>query len=241
MSYCVINNIDYMISVCMATYNGEKYIREQLMSILSQLDEKDEVIISDDGSTDNTLNIIRSIGDDRLHLLHHKSCGETSFVKAKNNFENALSKAKGEYIFLADQDDIWKENKVMTFLRYLADYHCVQSDCTLMCETPYTSGKLKFRKSLLGNIIHLPFRGCNMAFTKDFLDVVLPFPPKIVTHDSWIGCCAVAKSSYKKIDEELLNYRIHPDNVSVGKSRNTLLYKIKYRIDLLLAVIKRCL
>lgn len=95
-----------MISVCMATYNGEEYIKEQLESILCQLGEMDEIIISDDGSTDNTLNIIESYNDSRIKI--HINTGKHGFVY---NFENALQKAKGEYIFLSDQDDIWLPEK----------------------------------------------------------------------------------------------------------------------------------
>ena len=83
------------ISVCMATYNEAKYIREQLESILCQLSEDDEIIVSDDGSTD----IIMSYHDNRVKVLHHISSPGSSFVKATRNFENALLHAHGDYIF----------------------------------------------------------------------------------------------------------------------------------------------
>ena len=94
-----------MISVCIATYNGEKYIKEQLLSILPQLGKKDEVIISDDHSTDNTLDIVKGLNDNRIKIvMNNREKGYTS------NFENALSYAIGDYIFLSDQDDIWMSN-----------------------------------------------------------------------------------------------------------------------------------
>lgn len=229
-----------MISVCLTTYNGEKYIKEQLDSILNQLGENDEVIISDDGSTDRTLDVIAQIGDNRITVLHHESCGKTSFIKAKNNFENALKHAKGDYIFLADQDDIWKPEKVKVFMEYLGTYECVESDAELTAQTPYTVGHLEEHRGLLANTIYLPFRGCCMAFTKDLLDLVLPIPDSVITHDAWIGCCAVARKKYFKIKEDLISYRIHDNNVSVGKNNNTFAYKIYYRICLLFNVIVRC-
>ena len=87
------------ISVCMASYNEAKYIREQLESILCQLSEDDEIIVSDDGSTDGTIDIIMSYHDNRVKVLHHISSPGSSFVKATRNFENALLHAHGDYIF----------------------------------------------------------------------------------------------------------------------------------------------
>ncbi|OUC60285.1 glycosyltransferase [Acinetobacter seifertii] len=81
------------ISVCMATYNGEKYIKEQLVSILKQISETDEVIISDDSSVDNTLNIIKSINDSRVKV--YRNC----FRNVIKNFEFSISKASGDIIF----------------------------------------------------------------------------------------------------------------------------------------------
>ena len=96
-----------MISVCIATYNGEKYIKQQLLSILKQIKVNDEIIISDDHSTDKTFNIIKSFNDTRIKFfLNNKGKGYT------RNFENALEKAHGDIIFLSDQDDIWIDNKV---------------------------------------------------------------------------------------------------------------------------------
>ena len=85
-----------MISVCMATFNGEKYIEEQINSILLQLGKEDEIIISDDGSTDNTLDIIRELNDERIKLYqNNKQHGYA------HNFENALIHASGDYIFFS--------------------------------------------------------------------------------------------------------------------------------------------
>ena len=116
-----------MISVCIATYNGEKYIKEQLLSILPQLGKKDEVIISDDHSTDNTLDIVKGLNDNRIKIvMNNREKGYTS------NFENALSYAIGDYIFLSDQDDIWMSNKVDYCIAELKEYDLVVSDAILI-------------------------------------------------------------------------------------------------------------
>ena len=106
-----------MISVCIATHNGEKYIKKPLASILSQLDFSDEIVISDDGSTDQTINLIQSLEDKRIKIFTYKQCFDysklylSSYYYATANFHNALRHAQGEIIFLADQDDIWEKDK----------------------------------------------------------------------------------------------------------------------------------
>ena len=96
------------ISVAMAVFNGEKYIKEQILSILKQLNKYDELVISYDKSSDNTYRIISelAIRDNRIKIFSGSSCG---IIK---NFENALRHCKNDYIFLSDQDDIWLDNKV---------------------------------------------------------------------------------------------------------------------------------
>lgn len=116
------------ISVCMATYNGERFIKDQISSILNQkFDEENEIdlelVISDDGSTDSTVNIINEINDDRIKLYHHKNKRTHKYFNSAfactENFNYAVSKATGDYIFLSDQDDVWYEWKLQTSLTAL--------------------------------------------------------------------------------------------------------------------------
>ena len=116
-----------MVSVCMTTYNGEKFIREQIASILCQLQDHDELIISDDGSTDSTIEIVNSLGDVRIKF--YQNC----FKNVVKNFEFTISKAVGDYIFLSDQDDIWHRNKVESFL-----------DCFFRTEADFVISNLEF-------------------------------------------------------------------------------------------------
>ena len=95
-----------MNSVCMASFNGERYIKEQIDSILLQIGEDDELIISDDGSTDQTVDVICSYRDDRIKFVRN-----VNRHGCIGNFENALRVASGDFIFLADQDDIWLSDK----------------------------------------------------------------------------------------------------------------------------------
>ena len=113
-----------MISVCMATYNGEKFIEGQLDSILSQLDSKDELVISDDSSTDSTINIIKSFKDSRIKLYELQKFQSPIF-----NFENSLKHSVGDIIVLSDQDDLWESNKIKVIRDSFKE---VSSNITLM-------------------------------------------------------------------------------------------------------------
>lgn len=241
-----------MISVCMATYNGEKFIKEQIDSILCQLSEDDELIISDDGSTDKTLEIINSYDDKRIKLLFHNSKNIsigiselTNFYYTTSNFENALKCAKGDYIFLADQDDIWEKDRINLMIQELHENDLVMCNFSLIdgsgkktCEKFYDKDPIsKFR---IINIIKSKFIGCCMAFTRVLLDKSLPFPPELMAHDYWIGCLS---SKYKFIDISLHRYRRHGYNVSPSaeKSQNSFVIKIKYRLIFLFKLYKRIL
>ena len=100
-----------MISVCIATYNGEKYIREQLDSILVQLGPDDEIVVCDDRSSDRTLELIEGYRDSRIHV--HRNEKNLGHVR---NFEKAISLSRGDYLFLSDQDDVWLPGRVQEML-----------------------------------------------------------------------------------------------------------------------------
>lgn len=221
------------ISVCIATYNGAQYIKAQLDSILCQLGDDDEVIVSDDSSTDNTVEIIRQIGDARIKLFTGQQFKSPIF-----NFENAISKAQGRYIFLSDQDDEWEPNKIAITLEYLSVYNLVVSDCKLIDEngteiSPSFYLVNKSRTGFISNIIKNSYLGCCMAFDRKISDAILPFPRHIAMHDIWIGLLTelIGKSIF--IPNKLVSFRRHGANFSPTskKSSFSLLFKIKYRVQ----------
>lgn len=240
------------ISVCMATYNGSKYIRKQISSILEQLDFNDELIISDDGSTDDTIQIVRTFNDDRIILLKHKKREVVlkgkihSHYLVSSNFENALKKSTGDVIFLADQDDVWANNKVSVMLLHLKKHSLVMSNFIVINEDDKVIGNSFFSsvnlpRGLLNNIIKPLYHGCCMGFRREVLDIALPFPSKMILHDSWIGILAEKFYTVKFIEDELVLYRRHSFNSSslMGKSTNSLIFRIKYRIVLFFQLVKR--
>ena len=221
-----------MISVCIATYNGEKYIGEQLASILPQLGPNDEVVISDDGSTDGTLTVIGLQGDDRIRLFEGPQRHSPI-----HNFENALRHAKGDYIFLADQDDVWKPNKVEVCMRWLETYGCVVSDAEV------TNAGLRPMFPSLYNIMYVRegrwynmlwkngYTGCCMAFDRKILEWSLPFPVDIPMHDIWIGNVAASMDRVKFLPDKLVYFRRHSDVAScnVNGSRYSRWQQIIFR------------
>lgn len=197
-----------MVSICIATYNGEKFIKDQLKSILCQINHNDEVIISDDGSTDNTIAEINTIKDIRIKLYFNKT--KRGYT---NNFENALLNAKGSIIFFSDQDDIWLPDKYSTMLRYLEDYDMVMSNSKVTDENLNILVDSFFdiynsRPGLVKNIIFSTYYGSCMAFKRRILNYALPFPKnEEICFDIWIGLVSEVVGKVKFIPEPLILYR----------------------------------
>ncbi|PML13667.1 alpha-L-Rha alpha-1,3-L-rhamnosyltransferase [Vibrio breoganii] len=211
-----------MISVCMASFNGERYIEDQIRSVIKQLSSSDELIISDDGSTDNTKKIISELAlcDARIKILDGPRLG------LQKNFENALKHSIGDLIFLCDQDDVWKEDKVKLMVNELNDFDLVVSDCNIVDQNMNVLHNSFFKVNgsghgLLRNIAKNSYLGCCMAFNRKILDRSLPFPDDIPMHDWWIGLVAQAIGKVKLYDIALINYRRHGSNASPTSERST--------------------
>lgn len=203
-----------MISVCMATKNGAKYIGEQIDSILSQIGPDDELIISDDHSTDETRAIIASYDDSRIKLFVNKNIDGVV-----SNFENALRQASGEIIFLSDQDDVWMPDKISTMKHELLTHDVVISDCSVANDAleifePSFFAVNNSGKGIIRNIIKNSYMGCCMAFTRKVLEKALPFPSNIPMHDMWIGLIGEMNYNVKFLDMPLVYYRRHQRNAS---------------------------
>lgn len=237
-----------MISVCIATYNGEKYLREQVESILAQLDEGDEIVISDDNSSDKTIDVLQALGDARVRILHHDpSQVTTSFPldKPTHNFENALKHAKGDIIFLADQDDIWLPGKVEKMLAALqnadmAMHDCIVVDSDLQELFPSYFDIVCVSTNAWRNIFKCTLLGCCMAMRRCVLEKALPFPKSRVGHDLWLGMVADRKFRFTLVREPLLKYRKHSSSTTTAgqRSSNSLWFKLRYRMSVLRHLLK---
>lgn len=226
-----------MISVCIPTYNGEKYIQRQLDSILYQLSLEDEVIISDDSSGDRTLEIIKGLNDSRIIL--HENC---SFKSPIFNLENALKSAKGVFIFLSDQDDVWLPDRLKMMMEKLRDHDVVVCNSHIVDQEERIIHESYFEwkgcgHGFIRNLKKNSYLGCSLAFNRKILEFVLPFPKKIAMHDIWIGMVSEMIGKTYFLEEPLFLYRRHEDNYTAAIHKTddklsdfTVWYKIWYRV-----------
>jgi len=213
----VISSNGIRVSVCMATYNGASFIREQIASILPQLAENDEFVIVDDASADDTVNIIESFRDRRILIVQQER--NQGVVQS---FGRALKQARGEIIFLADQDDVWRADKVNAFLEAFSahsDWNVVVSDLVVidaegnLAPQPKSASR-KFHRGLFRTLVQNGYQGSAMAFRRSILGYCLPFPADIPIHDVWIGLVNWFVGEAGFIAEPLLLYRRHGNNDS---------------------------
>ena len=234
---------DLSVSVAMATFNGEKYVAQQIESILVQLAPTDELVISDDGSTDDTLTVLRKFAheDKRVKALQGRNLGIIM------NFERVIRACKGDLIFLSDQDDVWMPNKVQVIKKHFekdSDLTLVMSDLEVVDQNLKTlhPSFVKMRgcsTGILKNIVKNGYVGCALAYRRELNRIVLPFPSKIPMHDSWIGILAEIFGKVKVIDERLVLYRRTEDNMTSLQSKTSLGQKIIWRIDMAYLLLMR--
>ena len=210
-----------MISIALASYNGEKYIRQQIDSILAQTIQKFELVVCDDCSTDSTLTILQEYekNDSRIHVYENEQN-----LGFKKNFEKAVSLCSGEYIAFCDQDDIWLPEHLQFLLENIEGFSLscgnneyIRPDGSSMnttgdreCRFTYTTGNFLYMLLLRGN----KFQGASMMMLTDFAKRNLPIPPSVKYHDIWFACCACMEHGLNYKNDVITKYRIHGNNVT---------------------------
>ena len=226
--------LDMKISVALCTYNGEKYIAEQLDSILNQSESVDEIILCDDGSTDKTVAIIREYQQKHPEIFkiysNEKNLGYTK------NFEKAIQLCTGDLIFLCDQDDVWKPNKVQV-VKTIAARNPNKNTFAHRIEILEKNGKSSTQSfwdidgfnpnstndSILKYLLFERniFPGMSIAITKDAQQKYLPLisQEKKIIHDFELLIKSCRDNAFKVIDESLTRYRMH-ENQNIGFDKN---------------------
>ena len=219
-----------MISVALAAYKGEKYIYEQIKSILPQLARDDEIIVSDDRPGGITEKIVRKMmeKDKRIKYVEGKGKGVVE------NFVNAIRYCRGDKIFLCDQDDVWLPDKVKLVMREfdkgadLVIHNAYVTDRRLKI-TDYSFFELRgSRKGIVRNIIKNSYMGCCMAFDRKMLKKIMPMPKSVPMHDQWIGLICEIYGKVVFLDQPLIYHRMHGNNVT-GVKKNSLAQQAEWR------------
>lgn len=207
------------VSVCLAAYNGAAHIEEQIESILSELDTDDELIVVDDKSTDNTVDIVRGIQDPRIRLFLAET--NAGYVRT---FERALGAARGEYVFLSDQDDVWIEGRVETMISAMDGKDMVASNCKHFDGPLGTFHEIRLQakdsghsvRNIIGIVVGYRLHwGCAMAVRNRILNQVLPFPQHMAeSHDQWIATVGNVNHSIAYLEEDTILHRLHGENLT---------------------------
>lgn len=209
-----------VISVALCTYNGEKYIREQINSILSQTTPPNEIIICDDKSTDNTINIINDINSPIINLYQNPV--NLGYMQ---NFAQAVNKCRGDIIFFSDQDDVWLPNKIeemvaefnndLNAYMIFSDSYIADENLNILWDSlwdyKYFDHKNFKADTFLTSI--LAVHGCAMAIRKSALGYTGSFPP-FIGHDTWLATILSLMGLAKPLNKKLNYYRVHENQKS---------------------------
>lgn len=226
------------ISVCMATYNGAPFVEEQLRSILAELGPEDEVIVVDDYSTDDTVAVIRRLGDRRIKVHVNETNRREVY-----SFGRALQLATGDVVFLSDQDDVWLPGRADAMVRALrkSSAAVVSSNFEWMDSEgrpiviPVDGVRSDTSRAHLRNIVDIfvgrtNYYGCAMALRREFIPVVTPIPSWVESHDLWIALASNCARSNVHIDVRTLRKRQHGGNATSPVSTRSLYLKLRARV-----------
>ncbi len=228
----------------MATYNGARYLRPQLDSILAQMEEGDELIVVDDASQDATVEIVRAYGDPRIRL--QANAANQGHVRS---FSQAIALARHTHVVLADQDDVWAAGRLATLRRALAQpgVWLATGNSTFVdaagaaMAAPYPALEPADSARHWRNIVRIFsgkafYYGCNMGFNRELVRLALPIPDYVESHDLWFAMAANLAGANLHLGEVLLVRRIHGGNVT--NSNRPLWKKLKSRIVFLRSLIE---
>ena len=198
-----------MISVVLASYNGEKYIKQQLLSLLACLGAHDEIIVSDDDSRDTTRTVVESVKDSRVKLLP-----KGPRLGYQKNFERAILASKGQIILFSDQDDICLSDRIEISLHLLETVSVVAGDAQVVDANLMQTAQSYFEQREISDFSPLSLFakpkiiGATMGARREFLEYAMPFPANI-PHDQWISIIAAIHGQLMVSSKKFIQYRRH--------------------------------
>lgn len=213
-----------LVSVVLTTYNGEKFLAQQIDSLLKQSYGNIEIIAVDDCSTDNSAVILNTFAAENKNIRVYVNETNLGYIK---NFEKGCRLAQGEFIALCDQDDYWLENKIQRLMESIGDYLMIYCDSMLCDEDLNETGHItsdyvvcKQWNSCLQLIVICRIYGHTILFKKELLQFAMPFLPGI-SHDWWLPYIATLHGGITYLAEPLARYRQHSANIygAIGAKR----------------------
>jgi glycosyltransferase involved in cell wall biosynthesis len=214
-------NTNPLVSVVLGTYNGEKYLEEQIFSILRQTYAPVELILTDDGSTDRTPEILEEFAGKYANVHAYFSEANLGLTR---NFERGVRYAQGQYIAFADQDDLWLPEKIRRLAEQIGDHMLAYADSAYVNAEGHLMGKKlsDYRHMISGSNLYAldPDSGIwvaahAMLFRRELLDLALPFP-SYLNHDTWLAYIAMLKGGIRYVPEVMTLYRQHEGNMVGG-------------------------
>jgi hypothetical protein len=209
-----------LVSIALCTYNGERFLPQQLDSLLSQTHANLEIVASDDGSTDATPSLLERYAQADRRIRVVANAENLGFA---GNFARALSLCRGDYIAPCDQDDVWLPEKISALLAAIGERALAYCDSTLVNEEGAAAGlRMSQVIPMLSTDDPAPFAfgncvsGHAMLFRKDLLARGLPTPPAFF-YDWWIAAVAAAAGGVVFCDRSLVMYRQHGGNITSGR------------------------
>jgi glycosyltransferase involved in cell wall biosynthesis len=226
----------------MAVHNGMRFLPVQVASLLADLQSDDEVVVIDDGSSDESVAWFSALQDPRVRV--HKN---PTNLGVRASFERGLTLASNEIIFLCDQDDVWLAGKRGAFvdaferdrsaLVVLSDAEIIDGE-GLRSESSFMRTRGGFQSGFWSNVIRNRYLGCSMAVRRPLIALALPIPSYVPMHDMWIGMLGALRGRVVYLEKPYIQYRRHGSNVSPSR-RQPWSRVLVWRVQILTAIATR--